>query len=95
MNSPAPSPGDPTFSSSTSRLQGLNEVETAELADLLRSALKELSCGIVLIDHDVSFIMGACHRVEVLDAGTAIFVGEPEIARSDSRVIEAYLGMSA
>jgi branched-chain amino acid transport system ATP-binding protein len=73
---------------------GLNEVETAQLAGLLRWALAELGCGIVLIDHDVSFITGACDRVEVLDAGNVIFVGHPEAARNDPRVIEAYLGVS-
>jgi ABC-type branched-subunit amino acid transport system ATPase component len=73
---------------------GLNEVETAELARLLRWSLEEVGCGIILIDHDVSFIMGISDQVEVLHEGSVIFVGKPDLARRDPAVIEAYLGTS-
>jgi ABC-type branched-subunit amino acid transport system ATPase component len=40
----------------------------------------------------MDFVMGLCHQVTVLDYGTAVVSGPPEVIRTDPRVLDAYLG---
>ncbi|MGE3871947.1 MAG: ABC transporter ATP-binding protein [Parvibaculaceae bacterium] len=71
---------------------GLNEVESAELMQRLKQIRKDRSLGIMLIDHDLPLIMGACDRIVVLANGEKIAEGTPEQVRADAAVIKAYLG---
>ena len=71
---------------------GLNDHETLELRDLLQ-AIRHDGCSIIVIDHDISLILGVSDRVQVLDEGKAIFVGEPDQAFKQAHVVEAYLGV--
>lgn len=70
---------------------GMNEQETMELMGIIRK-LKEDGYTILLIEHDMKFVMNICDRLYVLDYGEQIAQGLPEQIRNDQRVIEAYLG---
>ncbi|MFX4260853.1 ABC transporter ATP-binding protein [Pelotomaculum propionicicum] len=71
---------------------GMNPQETQELMELIRYIRKEFNLTILLIEHDMSLVMGVCERLYVLDYGQVIAEGTPEEIRSNKRVIEAYLG---
>ncbi len=46
----------------------------------------------LIVEHNMEFVMGLCARVAVLDAGTVVASGPPDIIRTDPRVLDAYLG---
>jgi branched-chain amino acid transport system ATP-binding protein len=71
---------------------GMNPQETAELMELIRSIREQFNLTILLIEHDMSLVMGVCERIYVLDYGQIIAEGSPEEIRNNKRVIEAYLG---
>lgn len=74
---------------------GMNPNETEELMHLIRWIREEFNLTILLIEHDMSLVMGVCDRIYVLDRGMLIANGTPEMIRSNPKVIEAYLGQEA
>ena len=70
---------------------GMNPNETQALAALVRSIAND-GIGVLLIEHDVGLVRKVCDRVTVLNFGTVLAEGEPEIVARDPAVIEAYLG---
>lgn len=71
---------------------GLNPRESAELNQLLLKIRDEHNIGILLIEHDMSVVMGISDHIIVLDYGRKIASGSPEYIRNDPTVIKAYLG---
>ncbi|QGP91903.1 Lipopolysaccharide export system ATP-binding protein LptB [Neomoorella glycerini] len=71
---------------------GMNPQETRELMALINWVRQEFDLTILLIEHDMSLVMGICERIYVLDYGQVIAEGPPEAIRNNERVIEAYLG---
>ncbi len=71
---------------------GLNPRESAELNELLMYIRDEHKIGVLLIEHDMSVVMGISDHIAVLDYGRKISDGTPEFVRNDPAVIRAYLG---
>jgi sulfate-transporting ATPase len=71
---------------------GLGDVESTELAHLVRRLASDWGMGILLVEHDMNFVMSVCDEIVVLDFGRKISEGTPEAVRNDPAVIAAYLG---
>ena len=71
---------------------GLEESETRSLGESVQRVCKERGCAVVLVEHDVGFVMKHCDRIVVLNLGRVIAQGTPEEIREDALVQEAYLG---
>jgi len=74
---------------------GLNDDESAAMAQTVRQIHGEIGCGIIVIEHDVRMILSLCDRVHVLDHGVTLRVGSPDEIRTDPEVVSAYLGAEA
>jgi branched-chain amino acid transport system ATP-binding protein len=70
---------------------GLNEDETRSMAELLREVAAD-GLAVLIVEHDMSLVMGTCHHVHVLDFGSVIASGSPAAIQADAAVRSAYLG---
>lgn len=71
---------------------GMNPQESVDLMRTVRRLRDDYGKTILLIEHDMKFVMNLCEKIVVLDHGEEIASGPPESIRNNPRVIEAYLG---
>ncbi len=71
---------------------GMNPQETADLMDIVRHIRDKYDVTILLIEHDMKFVSGLCDELTVLNFGTVLAQGAPEVALNDPEVVKAYIG---
>src|SRR5436190_1921632 len=82
---------DPTLLLLDEPAAGLRHMEKQQLASLLRQ-LRDAGMSVLLVEHDMGFVMNLADRVVVLDFGTKIAEGTPQAIKTNPEVIKAYLG---
>ncbi|MDE3064916.1 MAG: ABC transporter ATP-binding protein [Acidobacteriota bacterium] len=70
---------------------GVNLTLINEIADKIRT-LNASGKTFLIVEHNMEFVMGLCHRVTVMHQGTDLVTGTPVEVRHDPRVLDAYLG---
>src|SRR5262249_43978199 len=71
---------------------GMTPGETRDATALIRAIVRERGLTLLLIEHDMSVVMGISDRIAVLHFGKKIAEGPPDVIRTDPGVIDAYLG---
>ena len=71
---------------------GMNPHETEDLMKIVRRIRDEYDITILLIEHDMKFVSGLCDEITVLNFGTVLSQGAPEVDLNDPEVIKAYIG---
>lgn len=71
---------------------GLNETETSELSKLIIKIKENYKCSVLLVEHDMGFVMGVCDRICSINFGKFLALGTPEYIQKHPDVQEAYLG---
>lgn len=71
---------------------GLDSAESERFGDLVQQVVDEHDTAVLLVEHDVGFVMERCHRVVVLNLGQVLADGSPQEVRDDPLVLDAYLG---
>ena len=71
---------------------GMNPHETEDLMGIVRRIRDEFDVTILLIEHDMKFVSGLCDDITVLNFGTVLAQGTPDVALNNPEVIKAYIG---
>jgi ABC-type branched-subunit amino acid transport system ATPase component len=73
---------------------GMDHTESARMSELIGDLRDQLGLSIILVEHDMAFVMGLADRVTVLDFGKCIAEGTPEEVQRNPDVLRAYLGVT-
>ena len=82
---------EPSFLLLDEPCAGMNDVESRNLGRIIGELARQ-GMGIVLVEHNMRFVMEFCAHIFVVDSGRLIAEGSPEVVRNDANVIRAYLG---
>ena len=74
---------------------GCNDEETAELREFVRRINREMGITMLMVEHDMSMVMGVCDYIYVMNFGANLAEGTPAEVRANPAVIKAYLGEEA
>lgn len=71
---------------------GLNDTETMELAQTIRTIRDKFQCSILLVEHDMRLVMDICDNITAISFGKHLATGSPKVIQANKDVQEAYLG---
>lgn len=74
---------------------GMNPQETMDLLQTVKMVKEQFNLSVLLIEHDMKFVMNICENIAVLDHGQTIAKGVPDEIKRNPKVIEAYIGEEA
>jgi branched-chain amino acid transport system ATP-binding protein len=74
---------------------GMSAEEADDLTGLIRRIVKEMKCGVLLIEHNIGLVLNICDHIHVLDSGEIIEVGAPAAIKASEKVRHAYMGTAA
>lgn len=86
--------GEPTVLLLDEPASGLDHAEAERFGDLVNELATETDTAVLLVEHDVGFVMSRCDRIVVLNLGEVLAEGLPDEIRGNDAVRDAYLGVT-
>jgi branched-chain amino acid transport system ATP-binding protein len=71
---------------------GMSDAECEELSECIKDIPTRFNCGVLLIEHNMTVVMGVCNRIHVLDGGFTLAEDAPQCIRDNRAVMNSYLG---
>jgi len=71
---------------------GMSAEEAEDLSQLIARIVREIDCGVLLIEHNIGMVLKTCNYIHVLDSGVIIEVGPPDVIKASEKVRHAYMG---